>query len=114
MNYIKYFQNTQYEMDKNDCWTFVQEVFFDEEGIKLPDHPILTTKEQIAEGLINSNIKYCIVDKAKKGCIVYYHNGSIHHAGYALDDKTFIHKTRQAVEISKIPTKAIIYKVLND
>lgn len=113
MNYIKYFQNTTYEPDKNDCWTFVQEVFSDEHGIKLPNHPIMTNKAEIASNL-TSNIPYKIVNKAHKGCIVYYHNETTHHAGYAIDDKKFIHKTRKRVEISNIPHNAIIYEVLSD
>lgn len=113
MNYIKYFQNTDYERDKNDCWTFLQEVFLDEHNIKLPDHPIMNDKSEIASNLIE-NIPYEIVNKAQKGCIIYYHNGTTHHAGYAIDAKKYIHKTRQRVEVSDIPDKAIIYKVLND
>lgn len=113
MNYIKYFQNTNYELDKNDCWTFLQEVYYDEHALKLPNHPIMTDKAEIASNL-TSNIPYRIVDKAHKGCIIYYHNGSIHHAGYALDEKKYIHKTRQRVEVSDIPQKAIIYEVLSD
>lgn len=113
MNYIKYFQNTQYELDKNDCWTFLQEVFEDEEGIKLPDHPIMPNKSDIASKLI-SNIPYRIVDRAHKGCVIYYHNGTTHHAGYALNEKQYIHKTRQRVTVSPIPEKAIIYEVLSD
>lgn len=111
MNFIKYFQQNDYKLNENDCWTFIQEVFKDEHGIDLPDHPIMTDKSEIASNLI-SNIPYKIVDKAEKGCIVYYHNGTIHHAGYALNDKQFIHKTRQKVEVSTIPPKAIIYKIL--
>lgn len=113
MNYVKYFQNTKYERDKNDCWTFLQQVFYDEEGIKLPNHPIMTDKSEIATHLI-SNIPYKIVEKAHKGCVIYYHNGGTHHAGYALNDKKYIHKTKQRVEISKIPENAIIYEVLSD
>ena len=114
MNFIKYFQNTQYELDKNDCWTFVQDVYYDEHKVKLPDHPIMTAKDEIATQLVASNMPHCVVEKAEKGCIVYYRNGKIHHAGYAIDDKKFIHKTLKGVEISNIPENAIIYKVLND
>ena len=111
MNYIKYFQQNKYELNKSDCWSFVQEVFFDEHGIKLPDRPIMTDKAEIATCL-RSNIPYQLAEKAEKGCIVYYHNGNTHHAGYAINDKKYIHKTRQRVEISPIPTQAIIYKIL--
>lgn len=113
MNYLKYFNNTGFELNTNDCWTFLQEVYRDEEGINLPEHPIMTDKAEISSYL-HSNIRYNIVDTAKKGNIIYYHNGTIHHVGYALNDKQFIHKTRQRVEISKIPEKAIIYEVLSD
>lgn len=113
MNYIKYFQNTQYELDKNDCWTFLQEVFRDEEGRELPNHPIMTDKAEIASNLI-SNIPYRIIEKAKKGCVVYYHNGNTHHVGYALNEKQYIHKTKHRVEIGNIPSNSIIYEVLSD
>lgn len=111
MNYIKYFQENTYELNKSDCWTFVQEVFFDEHGKKLPDHPIMTDKAEAASNL-KSNIPYKTVQTAEKGCIVYYHNRNIHHAGYAINDKKYIHKTLKKVEIGDIPSTAIIYKIL--
>lgn len=114
MDFLKYFKNDKYEIDKSDCWTFVQEVYKDEHGVELPNHPILTTKEQIADGLIKSNVPHKLVKKAEKGCIIYYRNGDIHHAGYAIDETKFIHKTKKRVEISTIPEKALIYKVIND
>lgn len=114
MNYLKYFQqNKPFEIDKNDCWTFIQEVYEDEHGIRLPNHPIMTNKPEIASYL-TSNIPYEILEKPQKGCIIYYHNGSTHHVGYAIDEKKYIHRTRQKVEISDIPKTAIIYRVLND
>lgn len=111
MNYIKYFQNNNYELNKSDCWTFVQDVFWDEHQKQLPDHPIMTDKAEAASRL-QSNIPYKIVKTAEKGCIVYYHNSTTHHAGYAINDKLYIHKTRKRVEVSPIPEKAIIYKIL--
>ena len=113
MNYIKYFQNTKYELDSNDCWTLIQDIFRDEHGIELPKHPIMTDKSEIASYLI-SNIPYEPLDKPEKGCIVYFTRGDIHHAGYALNDKKFIHKTVKRVEIAPIPQDAKLYKVIND
>ena len=112
MNYVKYFQSPKYEYDINDCWTFLQEVFKDEHNFELPAHPIMTDKSEIASYL-KSNIPYKIMEKAEKGCIVYFIRGNMHHAGYAIDSKKFIHKTLQRVEVSDIPPDAIIYKVLN-
>lgn len=112
MNYIKYFQNTKYEYDKNDCWTFLQEVYKEEHNLNLPAHPIMTDKSEIASYLI-SNIPYKTIDKAEKGCIVYFIRGNMHHVGYALNDKKFIHKTFQRVEVSDIPPDAKLYKVIN-
>lgn len=109
MNYQKYFSDYKYQYGSNDCWTFVQQVFKDEHHIDLPDYPIMT-KSEIASYLID-NLNLQEVEKAEKGCIVYYKNGDIHHAGYAINDKLYIHKTRQRVEVSNIPEKAIIYKL---
>ena len=111
MNYIKYFQDYKYQYGYNDCWKFVQTVFLDEHNISLPDYPICNNESEI-ETYLTSNINYKLVDKAEKGCIIYVHYGDIHHAGYAINDKLYIHKTRQRVEVSNIPQKAIIYKVL--
>lgn len=111
MNYQKYFSDYKYQYGSNDCWTFVQQVYKDEHNRELPDYPICATKPEIAS-FLTSNIDYEIVDKAEKGCIVYYNNGNTHHAGYAINDKLYIHKTRQRVEVSNIPEKAIIYKIL--
>ncbi len=114
MDYLKYFKNNKYEMNTNDCWTFVQQVFYDEHKIKLPDHPIMTSTERIAGELVNSNIPHKIVESAEKGCIIYYKKGKNHHVGYAISDKLFIHKTIKRVEIAPIPNEAIIYKVIYD
>ena len=113
MNFIKYFQDTEFIENKKDCWSFVQQVFKDEHGYILPEHPILTDKQDIATNLL-SNLDVEIIEKAQKGCIVYYQNGTTHHAGYSLNDKEFIHKTTKGVRVDKIPTNSIIYKVLND
>ena len=113
MNFIKYFKDTEYIEGKNDCWTFVQKVFKDEYNFILPEHPILIDKKDIATALI-SNIPYKIIKTPEKGCIIYYHNGTTHHAGYAINNKEFIHKTINGVRIDKIPVKSTIYKVLND
>lgn len=111
MDFIKYY-NFKFIENKCDCWTLVQEIFKDEHNLELPGHPIVNNKE-IASYLI-SNIEPKIINKAQKGCIVYYHSGETYHAGYALDDKKFIHNTKKGVRVDKIPPNAIIYKVLND
>ena len=111
MNFIKYFQENEYVKDKNDCWSFVQKVFKDEHNILLPNHPIMTDKSEIASYL-KSNISYQIMEKAEKSCIIYFFKNNLHHVGYALNDKKYIHKTYQKVEVSDIPKDAVIYKIL--
>lgn len=113
MDFIKYFKDTEYIENKKDCWTFLKEVFKDEHNIELPDYPIMLENGEIAS-FLTENIPYCFLDEAKKGCIIYYHNGAVHHAGYALNSKEFIHKTKQGVRVNFIPKNAIIYQVLND
>lgn len=109
MNYLKYLT----QKPDADCWKFVQKIIKDEHGMDLPDHPIMTDNADIYS-FLQANVDYEIVEKAQKGCIVYYHKGNIYHAGYALNDKKFIHQTIKSVEISPIPQNSIIYKVLND
>lgn len=113
MDFIKYFSDKEYIKNKNDCWAFVRQVFMDEHNFCLPEYPIMGDNKNIASFLIE-NISYKIVQKAEKGCIVYYKHDTIHHAGYALNDKEFIHKSLSGVTVSKIPKNSIIYKVLND
>lgn len=110
MNYIKYFQDYKYQYGSKDCWSFVQTVFKDEHNIDLPDYPICNSQSDVASYIL-SNIDLKQVDKAEKGCIIYIKLGNMHHAGYAINDKLYIHKTRQRVEVSNIPDKAIIYKL---
>lgn len=113
MNFIKYFKNTAYQEGINDCWTFVQEIFKDEHNIILPDYPIMIKRGDVFSFLAE-NVPYKCIDKAQKGCVIYFKSGEIHHAGYALNDKEFIHKTVSGVTVSKIPKNATIYKVLYD
>ena len=108
MNYLKYFSDYKYQYGSNDCWTFVQTVFKDEQNIDLPDYPI---GESDVAGYLTSNIDLKMVEKASEGCIIYINYGNLQHAGYAINDKLYIHKTRQRVEVSNIPEKAIIYKL---
>lgn len=110
MNYLKYFQNDKYEKGINDCWTLVQDIVFDEKGIKLPDCPIVTDYSPF-ESNLKSNFKYIELDKAQEGCLVHFRSGKIEHIGYALNDKQYIHKTFSRVEVSNIPEKARIYKI---
>lgn len=113
MDFIKYFKNNKYEKGQNDCWTLVQDIFFDEKNIKLPDCPIMTDYSPFENGL-KSNFKYRILDSAKEGCLIHFRRGKSEHIGYALDEKQYIHKTYSRVEISPIPKAALIYEVLND
>lgn len=113
MDYLKYFKNDKYEKGLNDCWTLVQDIFLDEQNIKLPECPIMTDYTPF-ETKLKSNFKYEVLDKACAGCLIHFRSGKIEHIGYALNDKQYIHKTFTRVEISPIPEKAKVYKVLND
>lgn len=110
MNYIRYFQKYKYQREIDDCWTLVQEIFKDEQDIILPDCPIMTDYTEFA-GYLKSNLKYKQIDKPHKGCLIYLHYGEINHAGYAISDKKFIHRTKSNVEVTNIPAKALIYEI---
>lgn len=115
MDYLKYLRNNKYEKGLNDCWTLVQDIYKDEHNISLPDCPIFESPDEWAEYLkVKSNVPYRIVNKPFKGCLIHFKYKDIEHIGYALNESDYIHKTFTSVAISKIPTKCIIYEVLND
>lgn len=109
MNYLKYFQNYSYKLGENDCWTFTQQVFKDEKGIVLPDLPVINDTN---EGYIKTNVPLKRVNKASEGCLVFVKTKDVNHAGYAISDKEYIHKSCKCVLISLIPKTAEIYEVL--
>lgn len=112
MNYLKYYQDQgEYIKAKNDCWTFVQKIFKEEQNIDLPDIPIFEDEDSF----VRSNVKHVEVDKAEEGVAVHVKAHFIEHIGYALNENQYIHKTiNHGVQISKIPHNARFYKVLND
>ena len=109
MLFLEYFRNQNYILGKNDCWTFTQFVFEKEKGIKLPDLPIIDDSN---EGYLKSNIPHKRVDKAHLGCLVFVKTKEHNHAGYALSDKEYLHKTVKSPIVSKIPKNAEIYEIL--
>lgn len=113
MDYLKYFKNDKYELGKYDCWTFLQQVFKDEQGIILPDVPVFDDPEN--ESCLKANIKHRRLDRAQKGCFVFVKTKNLNHVGYAVSQTEYIHKTlNTGVIISKIPHTAEFYEVLYD
>lgn len=109
MNYLKYFQNQEYELGSNDCWTFTQQIFKDEENKILPDLPVV---DENAEGYLRQNLKLKRVEKAHKGCVIFVKTKGLNHTGYALNENEYLHKTLQMPQISRIPKTAEIYEIL--
>lgn len=110
MDYLKYMNNKQYYLNSCNCWTFIQDVFQKEEGYKLPDVPIFDDFAGVASNL-KSNVKYIVLNKAHKGCLIHLSYSS-EHIGYAISDKQYIHRKKVGVLISDIPKNAIIYEVI--
>lgn len=111
MNYLKYFQNSKYKLGEYDCWTFVQDVFLNEQGIKLPDVPVFDDPEN--ESRLKANIKHKQLDKPEKGCLVFVPTKLYGHVGYAISEKEYMHKTsKTGVQISLIPKTAEFFKIL--
>lgn len=111
MNYLQYFQNTKYELGAFDCWTFVQDVFKNEQGVNLPDIPIFDDPEN--ESRLKSNIKHIQLETPEKGCLVFVKTKLLNHVGYAISDTEYIHKTsKTGVIISKIPKCAEFFRIL--
>lgn len=112
MNYLKYYQNQKYQLGKYDCWTFIQEVFKNEQNILLPDVPIFNDTN---EGYLKENIKHKVLKKAENGCLVFVKTKFLNHVGYAVSDNEYIHKTgNTGVIISKIPQNAEYFKIIRD
>lgn len=111
MDYLKYLRMNTYEKGVDDCWTFIQLVFRDEENINLPDIPIMVDYSK-EETKLKSNFKYKILDKPHKGCLLHVSNPKSEHVGYALSEKEYIHKSYSGVRVSPIPKHCIIYEVI--
>lgn len=111
MDYLKYYKLNEYELGKNDCWTFTQLLFKNEKGITLPDLPIINNT---TPGFLKENIKHKKLDKAHFGCLIYVPTRKNGHSGFALDAVTYFHKIKNSVRISNIPESAEIYEILND
>lgn len=110
MDYLKYFQNNKYQLGKYDCWTFVQQVFKEEQNITLPDVPVFDSSN---ESFLKGNIRHNWLDKPCKGCLVFVKTNKLNHVGYAISEKEYMHKTsRTGVIVSKIPQNAEFYEVL--
>ena len=112
MDLLKYFRVQKYNRDNYNCWDFVRDIYKEEHNITLPELPIMT--DQASVTFLRSNINYKIVDKAYKGCLIFFHAKGINHVGYAINEKEFVHKNEQSSTVDKIPQSAIIYEVLND
>ena len=110
MKYFNYFKNTKYNREENNCWTFVRDIFKNEQGIYLPELPIMTDLESVT--FLKSNIKYKVIDKPREGILIFFNIGRITHIGYCINEKEFIHKNKIGAAIEKIPNKAIFYEVL--
>lgn len=110
MNYLKYFQNKEYELGINDCWTFIQEVFKDEHNIQLPDCPICRDDKEYSN-YIHANMAVKPVKKAYKGVLVHI-SSKFEHIGYAINEKEYIHKCVEGTIIQKIPNKSLLYEVV--
>lgn len=113
MDYLKYFKDNKYDYENNNCLDFVRQVYKDEHNVELPECPIFENKSEY-ESFIKANVKYRLVNKAFKGCLVHISDDKNEHLGYAIDDKKYIHKLEKGVTVAPIPKKCLIYEVLND
>ena len=112
MKYLKYFQSQKYNREDNNCWTFVRDIFLDEQGKELPALPIMTDEESVT--FLQSNINYKILQEPQKGCLIFFQVGKINHVGYCINNKEFIHKNKLGINIDKIMPRAIFYEVIID
>ncbi|MDR1169076.1 MAG: C40 family peptidase [Heliobacteriaceae bacterium] len=114
MDFLRYMNDKEYDEDYNNCWHFVQRVFQREKGHKLPDYPIFDTHKSFKSRLL-CNVKYKEHDlrDCQEGCIVHVSALGHEHAGYAINNKQYIHKTRTGVQVADIPAKAQIYEIIN-
>lgn len=113
MNYLKYFNNNKYTLKDTNCWTFVQDVYEQEKGYRLPDSPVFKTFKEWGQ-YIKTNVKHVVVNKPFEGCLVHSSNGRREHVGYAISDKEYIHRKEVGILVSPIPQKAVICEVLHD
>lgn len=113
MNFLKYMNDKIYDDNENNCWHFVQRIFLEEQKFLLPDYPIFETHRSFKNGLI-SNVKHLEhnLEDCKESYIVHVTCLGHEHAGYALNNKQYIHKTRIGVQVEDIPKNANIYEII--
>jgi len=109
----KHFIGT-YKEGVHDCWTLIQDLYKEYHDISLPSYPY-SIKGNSPEfvGHVLSSVELEEVQKAFQGCIIAYKVGkSQYHAGYAINETEFIHRTEDGTKVTKIPDKATIYRFI--
>lgn len=113
MDFLGYMNELNYDDDNNNCWHFVQRIFLKEKNYMLPDYPVFLAHKEFKNGLIaNVEHKQHNLDECTEGFIVHITCLGHEHAGYALNNKQYIHKTRKGVQVSDIPNNAILYEII--
>lgn len=82
--------------------------------IDLPQYPyaINGKSDEFVHHVLES-IELEQVQKADQGCIIAYRTGKKQfHAGFALNNRQFIHRNEHGVYVSDIPEKATIYRLV--
>lgn len=111
MIHPKHFRG-KYVEGERDCWTLIQDLFFDEYHITLPNYPYaISGKNEEFVQHVHANVELEQVQKADRGCIIAFNTkGSQFHAGFALNSSKYVHRTKAGTKVTDIPNNATIYK----
>ena len=109
MDFLKYF-NYEYKANESNCWEFVRYVCAEEDGIYLPELPIMDDEQSKCMSYLKANIQHKVVKEAKKGCLVHVWGEGNEHIGYAINSKEYMHLKNIGVQVSKIPQRCLIYE----
>lgn len=94
-----------------DCWTLVQDIFWEEHGVKLPDYPSFTTNDEEFRKEVFANVLLEEQSEPEKGLMAHYINNGTVHAGYVLNDKEYIHRPETGTRVDYLRPAVKMYKV---
>ena len=109
---IEYMTKKRYVDGKYICWDFVMDVFKDCYGIDLPEYPVDEIQVDFRKRLI-ANFEHEKIAKGweREGDIIAFSLLSNQHAGVMINDKDFIHLSRDGVGIVSLKSLLGNYQI---
>lgn len=109
---IDYMKKKRYIDGEYICWDFVMEVCKDLYGIELPEYPVTEVQTEFKYRML-ANFKHAVVPKGeeKEGDIIVFSLFANQHAGVMINEKNYIHLSKEGVQVRDLRALLGNYKV---